>query len=69
MSTNLLGVIGVYLDITDQLPVIYSTCCQILEKIYKYNGAMHHLYIHFCTGYDSVRKKVSYIGMRHITTF
>ena len=31
--------------------------------------AMHHLYIHFCSGYSSVRKKVSYIVMRHITTF
>jgi len=37
--------------------------------MYEHNGAMHHLYIHFCAGYDSVRKKVSYTGMHRITTF
>ena len=34
--------------------------CQILEKKWEYNEALHHLFIDFKKAYDSVRREVLY---------
>ena len=34
--------------------------CQILEKKWEYNEAVHHLFIDFKKAYDSVRREVLY---------
>jgi len=44
-------------DITGQPTTDHIFCtCQILEKIWKYNKAVHQLFIDFKKAYDLVRK-------------
>jgi hypothetical protein len=59
MQKKLLEIISVDFNITGQ-PTSDDTFCtgQIFEKIWKYNKAVHQLFIDFKKAYDLVRKQV-----------
>jgi len=57
MQKKLPEIISVDFDITGQPTTDHIFCtCQILEKIWKYNKAVHQLFIDFKKAYDLVRK-------------
>jgi hypothetical protein len=45
-------------DETDQLLIIYSVFCQIVEKQWEYNGKVNQLFMDFMKAYDSVRIEI-----------
>jgi len=51
-----LGIISVNFDATDHIFCI----CQILEKKWEYNEAVHQVFVHFKKAYDSVRREILY---------
>jgi len=55
-----LGTISVDFDATHQLLVIYPTFIKYLRKKWKYNAALHQLFIDFKKAYDLVRREVLY---------
>jgi hypothetical protein len=58
MQKKLLEIISVDFNITGQPTTDHIFCtCQILEKIWKYNRAVHQLFIDFKKAYNLVRKR------------
>ena len=53
---KLLGTISVDFYVTDQLLIIYSVFMKNLLEKWKYNGAIHQLFMDTEKGYDLIRK-------------
>jgi hypothetical protein len=60
MLRKLLRIINVNFDTTGQLLITYSALFKYLRKKWKYNEAVHHLFIDFKKAYNSVRREVMY---------
>jgi len=61
MQRKLLGTMNVDLNTAGRLLIIYSAFIKYLkEKKWKYNEAVHHLFIDFKKAYDSVRREGLY---------
>jgi hypothetical protein len=45
-------------DVTGQLLIILFCTSKIHDKKWKYNDAVHHLFVNFKKAYDSVRREV-----------
>jgi len=62
MQRKLLGIINVDFDATGQLFIIYPAFVKYLrgKKKWKYNKAVHQLFIYYKKTYDSVRSDILY---------
>ena len=67
MQRKVLGIINVDFDATGQTDHILCIC-QIFEKKYDYNEAVHQLFIDFKKVNDSVRRKALYILIELVST-
>jgi hypothetical protein len=56
---ELLGITNVDFDVMSTKDQLFCIC-QILEKMWEYNGTVHQLFIDFKKAYNSVRRKVLY---------
>jgi hypothetical protein len=59
MQRKLLGSISADLYVTGRLLFIFCIC-QILEKKWEHNEAVHQLFVDFKKAYDSLRREVVY---------
>jgi hypothetical protein len=65
MQRKLLGIIKVDFDATVPTTDHVFCICQILEKQWEYNEAVHQLFVDFEKAYDSFRREV----LRNILSF
>jgi hypothetical protein len=59
-QTELLGIISVDFDITDQLMIIYSAFIRYWRREWEYMGIVQQLFTDFKKAYDSVKEVVLY---------
>jgi hypothetical protein len=57
---EILGIMNVGFDITDQLLIRFSAFDRYWRKKWEYNETVHQLFIDFKKAYDSVRREVLY---------